>query len=591
VPILGLDALGSASYGPEAALVILAPFGLAGVQQLPLLTAAIIVLLALLFFSYWQTVGAYPSGGGSFTVASKNLGPRAGLLAAACGGGSGGGSQGGTSTGPKHGDKLTVAFNIEPDTFDPQAQTTTAVQALVNMVVDRLVTYDKNGRLTGQLAKSWQVGGGGLSYTFTLRSGIKFSDGEPFNAQAVKFSLDRLSSPVTFKAQPGVLTVIKDVQVVNDLQVKVDLKNPFAPFVDALTQAAAGITAPGAINQFGNTPATIVHPIGTGPYTLTEFVKGDHVTLTENQSYWGTRPGYTTQVYKIDPDAATRESLVKAGQADVAFNPPPQDLQALANDGDLRVLKLPSDRTVFVAIDTTDPRVPLLQNREVRQALNYAVDKQSIIKNLAYGATVEDDAPVAPGIFGYCKVGTYAYDPAKARQMLKQAGAENLSVTFRSPQGRYIADYDAAQAIAGNLRAVGIKVDFPNPPDWSTYLGEVNVGPAQNTTDIHILGWAPAFLDAAQQMQEFQKAFIPPAGSNTAYYSNPEVESLIAQANSSTDQNQRQTDYCRAEKLIWNDAPWIFLWHQTNPTVTTGKVTGVYGLPNEQIVTTWASPA
>jgi peptide/nickel transport system substrate-binding protein len=244
-----------------------------------------------------------------------------------------------------------------------------------------------------------------------------------------------------------------------------------------------------------------------------------------------------------------------------------------------------------VSIDTTDPRQPLLQKPEVRQALNYAVDKDSIIKNLAYGATVKDNAPVAPGVFGYCKVGEYAYNPAKAKQMLQQAGATNLSVTFRAPQGRYIADFDAAQAIAGNLRAVGIKVDLPNAPDWASYLGQVNVGPAQNTTDIHILGWAPAFLDAAQQMQEFQKAFIPPAGSNTAYYSNPQVENLIAQANTSTDKSQRQNDYCQAEKQIWSDAPWIFLWHQTNPTVTTTKVKGVYGLPNEQIVTTWASPA
>jgi ABC-type transport system substrate-binding protein len=515
----------------------------------------------------------------------------AGLLAACGGGGGGGGGQGGTSTGPKHGDKLTVAYNIEPDTFDPQAQTTTAVQAVVNMMVDRLVTYDQNGKLVGQLATDWQVGDGGLSYTFNLRQGVKFSDGEPFNAQAVKFSLDRLSSPTTFKAQPGVLTVIKDIQPASDSKVKIDLKNPFAPFVDSLTQAAAGITAPNAINQFGNSPATIVHPVGTGPYVLQEYVKGDHVTLTENNDYWGTKPNYTTQVYKITPDAATRESLVKAGQADVAFNPPPQDLTALSNNGDLQVLKLPSDRTVFVAINTTDTRQPLLQKKEVRQALNYAVDKDSIIKNLTYGATIKDNAPVAPGIFGYCKTGDYAYNPTKAKQLLKQAGADNLSVVFRSPQGRYIADYDAAQAIAGNLRAVGVKVDLPNAPDWRTYLGQVNVAPDQSTADIHILGWAPGFLDAAQQMQEFQKAYMPPVGSNTAYYSNPQVENLLARANASTDQNQRRTDYCNAMKQIWDDAPWIFLWHQTNPTVTTSKVKGVYGLPNEQIVTTWASPA
>jgi ABC-type transport system substrate-binding protein len=511
------------------------------------------------------------------------------LLLAACGGG--GQSSGPPSGGQKHGDRLTVAYNIEPDTLDPAALTTTAVASMVNMMVETLVRYDKDAKLVPHLATSWNVASDGLSYTFTLRQNVKFSDGTPFNADAVKWNLDRLNSPTTFKSQPGELKVIKDVQVVDAQHVKIDLKTRFAPFLAALTSPTAGVMSPKEIGQKGNTDATIVHPVGTGPYTLEEYQRGDHLLFKKNPDYWGAKPAYDTQLYKIVPEAANRESLVKAGQADVAFNPPPNDLAALRNDSDLKVLLLPSDRTVFVSINTRDTQVPALQNKQVRQALNYAVDKDAMIKNVTFGATKKVDSPTAPGVFGYCKTGGYAYNPGKAKQLLQQAGATNLTLTMRSPQGRYIADYEAAQAIAGDLRKVGVNVNLANPPDWRSYLGLINVAPTQAKQDIHVLGWAPAFLDASQQMQQFETEFIPPAGLSTSYYSNPEVDRLVARANAEPDKAQREKDYCAASKIIWDDAPWIFLWVQTNPTLTTSKVKGVYGLPNEWVVTSWAEPA
>lgn len=512
-----------------------------------------------------------------------------GVALAACGGGGGTSNQAGN--GPKHGGQLTIAYNIEPDTFDPAAQTTTAVTAMVNMVVETLVRYDAQSKLVPNLATSWKVDGSGLEYTFALRQHVKFSDGTPFNADAAKLSLDRLASPTTFKSQPGVLTVIKDVQVVDASHLKIVLKHPFAPFLDALTATSAGVVSPKSIGQYGNTLAAIVHPVGTGPYQLAEYQKGDHVLLKRNPDYWGTAPSYDSQMFKIVPEAASRESLVKAGQADVAFAPPPNDIAALRNDPNLKVDMLPSDRTIFVSINTRDTKQPLLQNQTVRQALNYAINRDAIIKNVTYGTTSKMNAPMAPGVFGYCPTGNYPYNPAKAKRMLQQAGASNLTLTFRSPQGRYIADYEAAQAIAGDLRTVGLTVNLANPPDWRSYLGLVNVPPDQATQDIHILGWAPAVPDGSQALQQFQTAYAPPAGLSTAYYSNSEVDKLVAKANTESDRVQRQKDYCAAEKIIWNDAPWIFLWVQQNPTLTTSKVKGVYGLTNEQVITTWAEPA
>ena len=512
----------------------------------------------------------------------------AGALLLACGGTSGSNQ---STTGPKQGGTLTTAIGIDPDTMDPAAQTTTTVGQLVQMMVEPLLITNQQGKLQPVLATGWNMSSDGTSYTFTLRKGVKFSDGEPFNAQAVKFSIDRLLSPTTFKSQPGVLKIIKDTQVVDDSHVRFDLKQPFAPFVSAMAQGVAGIIAPNSVNQAPNTSATIVQPVGTGPYVFKERVKGDHVTMTRNPNYWGKKASYQTQTYKIVPEAASRESLVKAGQVDVAHLPPANDIPALKQSSDVHLVLGPSDRKIQVVINNQDRTQPLLSKPDVRQALNYAVNKQAIVKNVLFGAADPVNSTMSNTVFGYCKTGDYSYNPNKAKQMLQQAGASGMMVKLLAPQGRYISDYNVAQAVAGDLRNVGLKVDLANPMDWPTYLSTINVAPDKASTNLHLLGWAPQYLDASQNLTQFQKDQWPPTGLSTAYYDNPQADALIQKANTESAQNLRKSDFCQAEKMIWNDAPWIFLYTQKNPFVVSNKVSGVYGLPNEQFNTSWASPS
>ncbi|TMC08273.1 MAG: ABC transporter substrate-binding protein [Chloroflexi bacterium] len=516
-----------------------------------------------------------------------------GLALAACG--TGGSGQQSTTSGTKHGDTLTVAIGIDPDTLDPAAQTTTTAAQIVDMMAETLVTMDSTGKLQPLLATTWQQASDGMSWTFTLRSGVKFSDGTPFNAAAVKFNFDRLLSPTTFKSQPGVLggkTGIDHVVAVDDTHVQFFLKSQFSPFAAALTQTNSAIISPASVNVAPNKPEVITQPVGTGPYVFKERVASDHITMTANKNYWGTtKANYDTQVYKIVPEAASREALVKSGGADVVVAPPANDLPALQNDPSVHVILGPSDRTIQIVINTQDATQPLLQKPEVRQALNYAIDKNAIIKTVMFGAATPLSGPMANSVFGYCQTGNYNYDPNKAKSMLQAAGASGMSVKLVSPTGRYVQDIQVANAVAGYLRDVGLKVDGPGTVDWPTYVATyASVPPALAKTDLHLLGWAPAYLDASQSLQQFYSTQIPPAGLESSYYKNPQVDALIAKGNSGTDQNQRAQDYCNAAKMVWSDAPWIFLYNQKYPFVTTSKVTGVTGLPNEKFVTTWASP-
>jgi peptide/nickel transport system substrate-binding protein len=513
------------------------------------------------------------------------------LLVSACGNGQ---TSSSTSSGPRHGDTLKVAIGIDPDTLDPAAQTTTTASQVVDMMAETLVTIDGSGNIKPLLATKWEQAGDGLSWTFTLRQGVKFQDGTPFNAQAVKFSIDRLLSPNTFKTQPGILggkTGIAGVDVVDDSHVRINLSSRLAPFVAGMTQTNAAIISPASVNVAPNKPEQIAQPVGTGPYKFKDRVAGDHITLAANKDYWGQKPNYDTQEIKVVPDAVGRETAVKSGGVDVAALPPANDLPALQHDGNVKVILGPSDRTIQVVINTQDSKQPLLQKPEVRQALNYAVDKNAIIKTQLFGAAVALDAPMSKTLFGYCSVGSYGYNPAKAKQLLQSAGASGMSVKLISPTGRYVQDIQVANAVAGYLRDAGLKVDGPGTSDWPTYLGTVNVPLTKASTDLHLLGWAPAYLDAQQQFEQFYSARWPNAGLATSYYKNPQVDALIEKANAGTDPNQRKQDYCTAAKTVWNEAPWIFLYNQKYPILTTSKVTNVTGLPNEKFVTTWASPA
>src|SRR2546429_4470601 len=209
------------------------------------------------------------------------------LAAAACGQSGGGSQQAGG--GSKHGDTLRVAIGIDPDTLDPAAQTTTTSSQVVDMMAETLVRVDEKGAVQPLLATRWDPAADGLSYTFTLRQGVKFQDGSSFNAQAVKFSLDRLLDPRTFKAQPGILggkTGIDHTDVVDDSHVKVSLKTRLASFVSAMTQTNAAILSPASVSVAPNKPEVVSQPVGTGPYKFKERVASDHITLVANKYYW-----------------------------------------------------------------------------------------------------------------------------------------------------------------------------------------------------------------------------------------------------------------------------------------------------------------
>lgn len=486
-----------------------------------------------------------------------------------------------------HAAEFRIAVGVDPDTLDPAQLTTTTVGNIVDYMLETLTKLAPDGSIQPWLAERWSVSPDGLQYTFTLRQGVTFHDTQPLHAEAVKWNLDRLKDPEV--RVPGRASYpIAQTDVVDAMTVRVTLKRPYTPFISALSSSTASILSPTAVTQHGNAYKNYAHIIGTGPYVFQERKKGEKITVAKYATYWGKQPHYDQVTFRIVPEAATRESLLLAGQVDLIILPPVADLPALQANKAVKVLMAPSNRTIFIGMNTQ--KAPLSDVR-VRQALNYAVDKQAIIANVLFGAGQPMDAPMASSLFGYCPVGTYEFDPAKAKKLLAEAGiAPGTQLALIHPTGRYVQDKEATQAIAGYLRDVGITPQIQTM-DWPSYISTVNAAPDKNTTQLHYLGWAPAFLDASQQMQQFLSSAAPPNGLATTFYNDAQVDTWITAAEEESQPAKRQELYCQIAKQVWQDAPWLFLWVQHFPIVYTAKVTGVGALPNEKFDALYAQPA
>lgn len=508
------------------------------------------------------------------------LGAAAGF-GAACGGLAGLGAR------PTPGGTLRIAIGVEPDSLDPAGQTTTLVMNVLDHMVEPLTRIDEEGKAQPLLAERWESSADGRTHTFFLRKGVTFHDGAPLDASAVKASFDRWLDPGLRVPQRALLeALIERIEAVDGGTVRFGLKIPFIQFPAAMGFTGLGIVSPSTAQRYRTTYNE--EPVGTGAYVFKERRKGESVTMTRNENYWGKRPWYDTVVVRIVPEAATRESLLLAGQVDLIVLPPMADLPALQRNGAVKVIAGASDRTMFLAFNHT--RAPF-KDKRVRQALNLAIDRDAIIKNVLFGMGQKMDAPMAPSLFGYCKIGGYDYDPDKAKRLLREAGQEKLSVKLAYPTGRFVQDAEAGQAIAGNLRDLGIAVETQTS-DWPTYLATVVVPPEKSTVDLHLLGLAPSITDAAIQFEQFLgRSRWPPKGLASSYYENAQVTQLAGKAMTELDPASRAKLYCDASKIVWDDAPWAFLWVQQFPIVHSAKITGVTSTPDEKFYSLYAEPA
>lgn len=476
-------------------------------------------------------------------------------------------------------DTLVVAQGTDVDNLDPHGVTSTPAAIVTEHIFETLVTLDENFQVIPRLATSWEPSSDGMYWTFKLRQGVKFHDGTPFNAEAVKFNIERLLNPDTKVPLRSYISMVQSAEVIDEHTVKIVLKYPHAPFLHRMSSASNAIISPKAVQTYGQDLA--LHPVGTGPYKFVEWVKGDKLVLERNEEYWGTMPKIKTIVFKPVPENSTRVTLLESGDVDLIVRVPPHEVERLKAKSDLDVIVSPSTREIYVALNNNwGP----LKDPKVRQALNYAVNKEEIVSQILMGAGKVVQSPILEEMFGYKKVGAYPYDPAKAKALLAEAGYPNgFEVVFHTPDGRYLMDKKIAEAIQHYLSAVGVKAELKTM-EWAAYLAFVRKPINENTAQMFLMGWGPWILDGDQMVYPlFLSEQWPPAGSNYGFYKNEKVDEQLKIGTASVDPQVRLEAYGKAQEMIMQDAPWIFLHGEQQIIAKKKSLKGVIILPIEQV--------
>jgi peptide/nickel transport system substrate-binding protein len=439
--------------------------------------------------------------------------------------------------------RVVVAQGTEPATLDAILENARDGYNITLHIYDPLVMRNDKLELQPHLAESFRWINN-TTLRFVLRKGIKFHNGEPLTSAAVKFTMDIVMDPKT--PTNYLVADIKEVQVVDDYTIDFITRTPAPTAVGRLT--SLGIVPPQYIQKNGR-DVLARQPVGTGPYRLKEWIKDDHVTLTVNRFYWKGTPEIEQITFRAIPDGSARVAALRTGEVDIITNFPP-DLVGVVG-ANAQVLAVPSIRSINILLDSETKE---LADKRVRQAINYTVDRVAIVKNVLLGFGVPNSTLIPPNHFGFdASLRPYPYDPAKAKQLLREAGFPNgFSVVFNSPRGRYLKDAEVSQAVVGYLQAVGIKADL-RYHEWGNYLKlsrEHKLGP------MHLIGSGIPTMDAADPLINVK------CGEWFSYYCNTTLDELYLKARATVDPKQRVEILKQAQRLVYEEAPILFMYTQ-----------------------------
>jgi len=363
---------------------------------------------------------------------------------------------------------VNIGLPLEPPSLDPTAEAAAAVDdVLYANVFEGLTRFAADGSIVPSLAKSWDISADGLTYTFNLQTGVTFHDGSSFDADDVKFSLDRIGAPDSLNPQKALYASIKSVTVVDPATVKIELSRPDGNLLYNLAWGDAVIVAPeSAANNK-------VNPIGTGPFFFRDRVEGASISLEKNQSYWGTPAKLESVVFKFIGDANAAFAAIQAGDIDAfPYFPATDTIKQFESDPRFRVVVGSTEGETILAINNSRPP---LDNVKVREAIAHAINRQDIIDGAMNGFGVPIGTFLSPANPAYIDLTAQsAFDPEKSKALLAEAGVTDLTLSLKLPPVESYAR-KGGEIIAQQLAAVGIKTEITNL-EWAQWISEVFTG-------------------------------------------------------------------------------------------------------------------
>ncbi len=449
---------------------------------------------------------------------------------------------------------LTLGVRLEPPHLDPTAGAAAAIDEVVYAnIFEGLTRIDENGAVKPALAKSWTISDDGKTYIFTLQEGVKFHDGTDFDAEDVVFSLNRARAPDSVNAQKGLFKAIEKVEAIGKYKVKVTLSTPAGNFLFNMGWGDAVIVAPeSAANNK-------THPIGTGPFKFSKWVKGDRIEIVRNENYWGKPVKLTKATFKIIADPSAAYAALMAGDVDgFPFFPAPENLPQFRADPRFTVAVGSTEGETILSMNNA--RKPFNDLR-VRRAISHAIDRQAIIDGAMFGNGTPIGSHFAPHHPAYVDLtGRYPYDPEKAKKLLAEAGYPNgFKAVLKLPPPSYARR--GGEIIAAQLRKVGIHVDIV-PVEWAKWLKEVF---KDTNYDMSIVSHTEP-MDIGIYARD--KYYFN--------YKNPAFKKLMDELNLTTDPAKRTELLKKAQIMLADDAPVVFLFQLAKTGVWNAKLRGLW---------------
>lgn len=488
------------------------------------------------------------------------------------------------SPAPMRGGTLTIAYVALATHIDVNSANLSTVNELAHQFYETLYDRDASGRVRGLLVREDSVSADGLTVTMRLQPNVRFHDGTPFNAAAVKWNLDRKIQ----KRQPLFdLLPFKSIDVVDDSTVRVTMTRPAPNFRSILSTKTFSMYSPSFAQRVGD-DGLKQQASGTGPFTVAEFRPNEIVRLRRNPTYWQPGLPYLDEVvYRIVPNINTRATMLEAGDVDMALALSIPDLQRLKTRRGLKVLEALGSQQYYITINN---RKAPLNDVRVRQALNYAVDKEGIIRTVMLGAAKPATAVyLNPTVDGYVPAGTYKYDPEMAKKLLDEAGltvgaggirqhgGRPLSLELVTRKGGTPGDFEIAELVQSMIKAVGVDVRL-TVLESATFVPRVTLPPDRATYDLVNLAVGTFTGDAEYIMLTFyHSSSAAPRYFNRAYYANPVVDALIEESiKATTSPGRNKIYYTQIVKQVFQDAPIIMLFDVIQQVAMKDTVHGVY---------------
>lgn len=446
---------------------------------------------------------------------------------------------------------ITVAMGADIVTLDPAGQQDTTTAVVIKHAYSTLLDISDEGELVPDLAESYELVND-TDFVFKLREDAVWSDGTPVTANDVKFTFDRAKNMPKTKSNTS---KVKEVVVDNEHQVTIKLTEPYAPFNTIVASSNLSIVQEAAVTAAGEAYGDADNIVTSGPFTVKEWVPNDHYTLEKNANYWGEEPITTSITVRVIPEGSARAIALETGEVDLVWGVDPTDCSNIEANSDVKLLSQPSSSIEYLGMNMTKEH---FKDQKVRQAINYAIDKQALVDTIVEGRGTVANSYINNTIPGWTdEVEAYPYDPAKAKELLTEAGYPdgfscqlwvNGDVRTRS-----------AQMVQAQLAEIGITVDI-STMEWGAFLDALNAG----EHEMFILGWSNSSFDADSSTYQLFHSANHGATGNRAFMTDATVDELITKAAQENDNEKRMEYYKELQIYLHDLSPWCPFYYKND---------------------------